>query len=368
MRRVFALFCVLALGGCASLETRMREQRADRESIEASFSSVEPRLRSLAAESCTWSRTEACEERLERMALEDPDDGVRASAIRTLGRICGDAARRALLRIAAVAKGEEAIVEAAVRCPAADLTLVLEGAARSRFEGTPEERKAWLAWLEGVVAQPPPREEARALRDRVARQLRRENAEAARAMEISRTREKAWAALDAGELEEAAVQVAHLAALGAPSGDLLRRIAAMDLQRTRRAFDEALRDGDPDWAEGLLREVPALQLQDPTLAFRAQVARYDMLLPSATWVEDLARSGKVDEARAERRKLLERGGEAVLLDQARASRRRSEQLVEKGRFAAAWRESWSLRETESVAAERFMVRFGVERWRREGLE
>jgi len=204
-------------------------------------------------------------------------------------------------------------------------------------------------------------------RDLVSRQQRREYAEVARALEISQTREKAWAALDADVLEEAAAHVKNLAALGAPSGDLLRRMAAMHLSRARRAFDDALRDGEPELAEKILVDTPVLRLEDPTLGTRAEIVRYEKLLPIAAQVERLARSGRVDEARAERRKLVEGGGEPVLIDLAKVSRRRSEELVEKGKFAAAWRESWSLRETESVAAEKFVARFGVLRWRHEGI-
>lgn len=203
--------------------------------------------------------------------------------------------------------------------------------------------------------------------DRGALQPSRDHAEGARALEISLIREKAWAALDAGAVEEAASHVSVLVTMGAPSGDLVRRIVAVRLRRSGGAVADALRAGDPDEAERILRDEPALALLDPTLGTRAQIARYQMLAPRALEVERLARSGRVDEARAERRKLVEDGGEPVLIDRAKVSRRRSEALVEKGEFAAAWAESWSLRETESVAAERFVARFGSERWRREGI-
>ena len=367
MRGFVLLACLVVLGGCASLETRMRERRADRESIEASFASPEPRLPALAAESCAWSRTGDCEERLERMAW-DRDPAVRDAAIRTLGEICGDDAREALARIVEGEGASDAMVAAARRCPTADLTLALEGESRSHGDsGAFEERQAWLAWLDGVVAQPPPREKAVELRDRVARALQREYAEGARALEISRTRERAWAAVEAGDLEEAAFHGKTLDSLGAPTGDLLRAMQAKLLARARKLFDESLRARELDRAEKVLATLPVLSLKDPTLATRVEVARYEKLLPKATAMEKLARSGRIDDARAARREVVEGGGETLLTDLAKASRRRSEELIENGRFAEAWTESWSLRETESRASDEFVARFGKARWRSEGL-
>jgi len=367
MRRFVLLVSMFVLGGCASLETRMRERRADRESIEASFSSPEPRLRALAAESCAWSRTGDCEDRLERMAW-DPDPSVRDAAIRTLAALCGDDAREALARIVEGEGASDAMIAAAERCPTADLTIALEGASRSHaVAGSFEERKAYLTWLDEVVAQPGPREKAVELRDRVAHELQREYAEGARALEISRTRESAWAAVDAGDLGEAAAHVKALAALGAPIGDLFRPMQSKLLARAREVFEEVLRSGDFDEAEGLLASMPALLLKEPTLATRVEVARYEKLLPKATAMEKLARGGRIDEARVARREVAEGGGEKLLIDLAKASRRRAEELVEKGRFADAWTESWSLRETGSVASDEFVARFGEARWRSEGL-
>ncbi|HEY0840787.1 MAG TPA: hypothetical protein VGD74_11415 [Vulgatibacter sp.] len=366
MRRIVFLSCWVALAGCASVETRLREARADRDTIEGAFGSPHAHLRSLAAESCAWSRTADCEGRLEEMAREDADAGVRDAAIRTLGRLCGDDARLALLRLVGQTGASDAMRSAAGDCPTADLALDL--ADPGRTAGSFEEKQRRLAWLDGVVAMPAPRDRAKRLRERLARELRREHEEAARAIEVSKIREEAWAALNSSRWEDAASRIETLAAMGAPSGDLLRRLAGLRLARESVRFHEALRAGEFFEAQWILASVPELQIVDPTLATRIEFARYDSLLPKAQAAERLARRGDVDEARTARQQLLSQEGEAVLIDLAKASRHRAEAHLEKGRFAEAWAESWSLRETETVASDKFVARFAAERWRREGFD
>lgn len=364
MVRFLILACALVLAGCASVETRLRERRADRETIDESFSSPDPLLRKLAAESCVWSRTKDCEDRLEDMARWDGDAAVRAAAVRTLGSICGDDARRILVRLFRAVPLRDALSDAAETCPTADLALALHG---DRSPSTLEEQERYLSWLEGVVKLPAPRASATDALDRTRRGLEREYAEIARAREIAEMSEEVRSALAAGNLSLAVSGLYSLARAGVPGGELGRQAGLLQFGEAHGLLNEALRKGDPDAAQAILSEWPALATFDPTVDARIEFARHALMEPRAAKVEKLARSGAFDEAQAEWRRIEEEGGRPVLVDRAKAARFRAEALVAKRNFADAWKESWMLRQTDSSVSRTFIEGFAAARWKHEGL-
>lgn len=369
MVRSLLFLSVFFLGGCATLETRLREERADRESIEEAFLSPEPRIRALAAESCVWSRTQGCAERLQVMAQSDDAQEVRDAAVRTLGALCDDEARRRLVELVGTIEARGAFSDANARCPIADLRLALEGEGFERsLPDTLQGRQRHLDWLEELVTLSAPRRDVILARDRVAAALQQEHAEGARAEEIERAVAVGWRAVESGKISDANEIITQLIGLGAPAGALLRRVSSMSLARARSSLLDALERADPDEAERLLEEVPLLSWKDPTLAERIENSRYQLLLPEVLAVEKLAASGRVDEAGDRWWELSELGAEPILIDRAKAARHRAERLVERGRFDEAWRASWILRFGESPAAEKFIASYSEERWRREGIE
>lgn len=375
LRLLLALAMPWLLASCASTRTLLAEERADRETIEEAHASEDPELRCLAARSCLWDPVDGCDRRLASLVAEDEAPSVRACALELLAARCTDDARAALVGLRRALGSEVeavAFVEAASRCPAADLYFDLaEAGVQGRVvhlvpAPEPGAEGRWI-WLQELATLDPPRERTLAALEEARREVDLEEAEEARRRQADERLRQAEVRLGQGDHAEARRLATEAAMLGADAAELLRRAQMAGLLEGGRVLEEARTAPDVERALERLAAVPeGFEFLYPEGVGVVLVRAYERDLRLAEEAEDLALRGEEEAALFHLRQLPSTTLTQPFRDLASLAEAEALELLRAGEFDPAWERAWLARTDFFILAEPFLRAYAETRWQREG--
>lgn len=359
VRALWILVGCLSWASCVSTRALLREERADRETIEKAFAAADGEVRCLAARSCLWAPEPGCAERLAEMAVKDADSSVRSCALEVLGEGCTQHGRALLVGLREKIDETEgrAFLEAARLCPSADLTVALgtDGLHGKRELLGDRLRPGWrgrFEWISRALGQPPPNGQALAALGRASKKLDQESAGMASRESGQELQRRATAALGEGKLDEAEALAWAALERGAIATEILLEVETRRLEAAIRRLEQAKKERSLDLVlQALGPDKEALRLLFPEVAGLVHILRYQRDLALAKELVALAREGKHVEATKRLEGLPPSTSILPFEDLAKVQEAQAMRLIEAGEHDRAWREAWLVRAGKLLAAD-----------------